>query len=221
VWHYALRLWCHTTPSATCPPSALIGCERCAFVSGRGPLPRSTGERAPLAGIFHPLATLALRLRAGPRCAADSLRSFQLHIWALRYGSFSLRRLQRHTTGSVPSLRSCVFAARSACSGSEVMSRGRVRLLPIAYTPFPAHSPYPLALPEGVPPRRREKACRLALATLFPPALREIGRERCRPHDRAKPKRAPCAPLCYCAGARAARTPLLAAPGRHSAPGVG
>ena len=40
----------------------------------------------------------------------------------------------------------------------------------------------------------------------FPPALREIGRE-VQAHDRAKPKRAPCAPLCYCAGARAARTP--------------
>jgi hypothetical protein len=114
VWHYALRLWCHTTPSATCPPSALIGCERCAFVSGRGPLPRSAGERAPLAGIFHSLATLARSLRAGRRCAADSLRSFQLHICALRYGSFLLRGLQRRTTGSVPSLRSCVFAARSA-----------------------------------------------------------------------------------------------------------
>jgi hypothetical protein len=221
VWHYALRLWCHTTPCATCPPSALIGSERCGFVSGRGPLPRSTGEPPPLAGLFHPLATLALRLRAGRRCAADSLRSFQLHICALRYGSFSFRRVQRRATGSVPSPGSHVFAPCSTFAGSEVMSRGRVRLLPIAYTPFPAHSPYPLALPEGVTPRRREKACRLALATLFPPALREIGRERCRPHDRAKPKRAPCAPLCYCAGAHAARAPLLAAPGRHSAAGVG
>ena len=114
VWHYALRLWCHTTPSATCPPSALIGSERFGFARGRGPLPRSTGEPKPLAGIFHSLATLARRLRAGRRCAADSLRSFQLHICALRYGSFLLRRLQRHTTGSVPSLRSCVFVARSA-----------------------------------------------------------------------------------------------------------
>ena len=114
MWHYALRLWCHTTPCATCPPSALIGSERFGFARGRGPLPRSTGEPKPLAVVFHSRATRARRLRAGRRCAADSLRSFQLHICALRYGSFLLRRLQRHTTGSVPSLRSCVFAARSA-----------------------------------------------------------------------------------------------------------
>ena len=31
-----------------------------------------------------------------------------------------------------------------------MVSLGIVRLLPIAYTPFPAHSPCPLALPEGV-----------------------------------------------------------------------
>ena len=84
----------------------------------------------------------------------------------------------------------------------------------------PAHSPCPLAHPEGVSPRRREKVGWLAPCNLFPPALREIGRERCSAHDRAKPKRAHCAPLWYCAGARAARTPLLAATGRHSATGV-
>ena len=221
MWHSALRLWCHTTPCATCPPSALIGSERFGLVSGRGPLPRSTGEPKPLADLFYSRAPRARRLRAGRRCAADSLRSFQLHICALRYGSFLLRRPQRRATGSVPSPGSHVFAACSAWSGSEVVSRGRVHLLPIAYTPFPAHSPCPLAHPEGVSPRRREKAGWLAPVNLFPPALREIGRERCRAPDRAKPKRAPCAPLCYCAGARAARTPLLAAPGRHSATGVG
>ena len=107
-------------------------------------------------------------------------------------------------------------APPSLYSGSEVVSLGRVPLLPIAYTPFPAHSPNPLALPEGATPRRREKASWLAPANLFPPALREIGRERCRLHDRAKPKLAACIPLCYCAGAHAAHTPLLAVSGRHS-----
>ena len=97
-----------------------------------------------------------------------------------------------------------------------MVSLGSVRLLPIADTPFPAHSPNPLTLPEGATPRRREKAGWLAPVNLFPPALRGIGRERRKVHDRAKPKRAPCAPLCYCAGAHAARTPLFTATGRHS-----
>ena len=102
-----------------------------------------------------------------------------------------------------------------------MVSRGNVPLLSIAYTPFPAHSPNPLAHPEGATPRRREKVNWLAPVNLFPPALREIGIERCRLHDQAKPKRPACTPLCNCAGAHAARTPLSAAPGRHSATGVG
>ena len=52
------------------------------------------------------------------------------------------------------------------------MSRGRVRLLPIAFTPFPAHSPNPLALPEGACRSRQalRYGCRVALcATLMVP----------------------------------------------------